>query len=60
MSGSDSKLDKVIPLFNLVPFRTFGGPLYHKPVTGQVLFFATWYNKSALGMSCPEKWEKTF
>ena len=26
-----------------IPFRLFRGPLFHKPVTGQVLFFAVSY-----------------
>ena len=33
---------------NLKSFRTFRGPLFHKPVTGQVLFLDTQYNKVAL------------
>jgi hypothetical protein len=32
---------------NLVPFRTFRGPLYYKPVLVRY-FFSTRYNKSAL------------
>ena len=31
-----------------LPFRTFRGPLYPKPVTGQELFFAVSYSKPAL------------
>ena len=33
---------------SLVPFRTFRGPLFPKPVTGQDLFFAVSYSKPAL------------
>ena len=32
----------------MVPFRTFRGPLFPKPVTGQELFFAVSYSKPAL------------
>jgi hypothetical protein len=32
----------------LVPFRTFRGPLFPKPVTGQELFLAVSYSKPAL------------
>ena len=31
-----------------LPFRIFRGPLFHKPVTGQELFFAVSYSKPAL------------
>ena len=51
----DSKLIlKVSYLFpwssriSLEPFRTFRGPLFSKPVTGQELFLAVSYNKPAL------------
>ena len=33
---------------SLEPFRSFRGPLLHKPVTGQELFFAVSYSKPAL------------
>ena len=33
---------------SLVPFRTFRGPLFPKPVTGQELFLAVSYSKPAL------------
>ena len=33
---------------NFIPFRIFRGPLFHKPVTGQELFFAVSYSKPAL------------
>ena len=33
---------------SLESFRSFRGPLLHKPVTGQELFFAVSYSKSAL------------
>ena len=33
---------------NLESFRSFKGPLFHKPVTGQELFFAVSYSKLAL------------
>ena len=39
---------KVIPIISLVPFRTFRGPLFPKPVTGQELFLAVSYSKPAL------------
>ena len=32
----------------MVPFRTFRGPLFPKPVTGQELFFAVSYSKLVL------------
>ena len=32
----------------MVPFRTFRGPLFPKPVTGQELFLAVSYSKAAL------------
>ena len=32
----------------MVPFRTFRGPLFPKPVTGQELFLAVSYSKPAL------------
>ena len=38
----------------MVPFKTFRGPLFHKPVSVQVLFSATWSNKPALTKSA--KW----
>ena len=49
----DSKLilneSEVIPMIiSLVPFRTFRGPLFPKPVTGQELFLAVPYRKPAL------------
>ena len=33
---------------SLIPFRTFRGPLLHKPVTGQELFFNVSYSKLTL------------
>ena len=33
---------------NFIPFRSFRGPLLHKPVIGQELFFAVSYSKPAL------------
>ena len=33
---------------SLESFRSFKGPLLHKPVTGQELFFAVSYSKPAL------------
>ena len=33
---------------SLESFRSFRGPLLHKPVTGQKLFFAVSYSKPAL------------
>ena len=36
----------------LESFRSFRGPLFHKPLTGQELFFAVSFNKPALAMSC--------
>ena len=33
----------------MVPFKTFRGPLFPNPVTGQELFFAVSYSKPALG-----------
>ena len=33
---------------SLDSFRSFRGPLFHKPVTGQKLFFAASYSKLAL------------
>ena len=35
-------------MISLVPFRSFRGPLFPKPVTGQELFFAVSYSKLAL------------
>ena len=29
-------------------FRSFRGPLFHKPVTGQILFIVTWYKTPRL------------
>jgi hypothetical protein len=34
----------------LVPFRTFRGPLFTKPVTDHELFFAIYYSKPALAL----------
>ena len=50
MDLNDFKLI-VIPLINLIPFRNFRGPLFHKPVTGQELYFAVSYSKLALCVS---------
>ena len=33
---------------NLESFRSFRGPIFYRPVTGQVLFLATQYKKQAL------------
>ena len=38
-------------MISLIPLRTFRGPLFPKPVTGQELFFAVSYSKTALGYS---------
>ena len=35
-------------MISLVPFRTFRGPLFPKPVTDQELFLAVSYSKPAL------------
>ena len=35
-------------MINFIPFRIFRGPPFHKPVTGQELFFAVSYSKPAL------------
>ena len=45
-------------LITTVPFRTFSGPLFHTPATGQVLFF--WHSikkfkKFQWGMSIHQK-----
>ena len=55
MDPNDSKLiayeSKWFPWssrINFIPFRIFRGPLFHKPVTGQELFFAVSYSKPAL------------
>jgi hypothetical protein len=37
---------------SLVPIRSFRGPLFPKPVTGQELFFAVSYRKAALKRFC--------
>ena len=44
---NDSKLFPYSSMISLVPFRTFRGPLFPKPVTGQELFFAISYSKLA-------------
>ena len=51
----DSKLilneSKLLPWssrISFVPYRTYRGPLFPKPVTGQELFFAVSYSKPAL------------
>ena len=36
---------------SLESFRSFRGPLFHKPVTGQELYFAVSYSKPALELS---------
>ena len=46
----DSKLILNESKINLVPYRTFREPLFPKPVTGQELFSAISYNKSALAL----------
>ena len=43
-----SKLFPWLSRISLVPFKTFRGLLFPKPVTGQELFFAVSYNKPAL------------
>ena len=45
---NESKLFPLSSRISLVPFRTFRGPLFPKPVTGQELFFAVSYSKLAL------------
>ena len=45
---NESKLFPWSSRISLVPFRTFRGPLFPKPVTGQELFFAISYSKLAL------------
>ena len=40
----------------MVPFRTFRGPLFPKPVTSQELFFAVSYSKPALGSQYKIDW----
>ena len=37
---------------NFIPFIIFKGPLFHKPITGQELFFAVSYSKPALASLC--------
>ena len=44
----ESKLFPWSSRFSLVPFRTFRGPLFPKPVTGQELFLAVSYSKPVL------------
>ena len=46
---NESKLFPWSSRISLVPFRTFRGPLFPKPVTGQELFFAVSYSKLGLG-----------
>ena len=45
---NDSKLIVYESRINFIPFRIFIGPLFHKPVTSQELFFAVSYSKPAL------------
>ena len=45
---NESKLFPCSSRISLVLFRTFRGPLFPKPVTGQELFFAISYSKLAL------------
>ena len=58
----DSKLildeSKLFPRISLVPFRSFRGPLFPKPVTGQELFWAVSYSKQALdsGLMLAASW----
>ena len=41
----------------MIPFRTFRGPLFAKPVTGQELFFTVSWGKSALSVwICPNSY----
>ena len=49
---NESKLFPWSSRISLVPFRTFRGPLFPKPVTGQELFLAVSYSKPALGTLC--------
>ena len=44
---------------SLVPFRTFKGPLFSKPVTGQKLFLAVSYSKLALVVGFLQIWRVT-
>ena len=46
---NESKLFPWSSRISLVPFRTFRGPLFPKPVTGQELFLAVSYSKPTLG-----------
>ena len=45
---NESKLFRWSSRISLVPFRTFRGPLFLKPITGQELFLAVSYSKPAL------------
>jgi hypothetical protein len=36
---------------SLESIRSYRGPLFHKPVTGLTLFFATWYKKPGSSFS---------
>ena len=48
LSVNESKLFPWSSRFILIPFRTFRGPLFSKPVTGQELFLTVSYSKPAL------------
>ena len=48
LNVNESKLFPWSSRISLVPFRTFRGPLFPKPITGQELFFAVSYSKPAL------------
>ena len=50
---NESKLFPWSSRISLVPFRTFRGPLFPKPVTGQELFLAVSYSKPALTSFLP-------
>ena len=39
-------------MINFIPYRIFRDPLFHKPVTGQELFFAVSYSKPVLVKKC--------
>ena len=48
LSVNESKLFPWSSRIILIPFRTFRGPLFSKPVTGQELFLVVSYSKPAL------------
>ena len=57
---NESKLFPWSSRINLVPFRTFRGPLFPKPETGQELFLAVSYSKLAIVLILIEKSVATF